>query len=169
MQLGSGAFGRVVKADAVGILENEPQTTVAVKMVKPNADQTHFKALMSELKIMVHLGKHINVVNLLGACTKNLSKKSTQDYLINSFPLDQSVPTNTIRKLNLFIFCISEELLVIVEYCKYGSLLSYLHRNKRTFINQLDSRGNIDPNIDRIDSLTMTRPQFSLTDERSPM
>ncbi|CAL8081488.1 unnamed protein product [Orchesella dallaii] len=116
MQLGSGAFGRVVKADACGILDTEPITTVAVKMVKPNADESHFKALMSELKIMVHLGRHINVVNLLGACTKNLAKK--------------------------------KELFVIVEYCKYGSLLSYLHRHRRTFINQLDpARGVIDPNI----------------------
>ncbi|ODM98276.1 Platelet-derived growth factor receptor alpha [Orchesella cincta] len=116
MQLGSGAFGRVVKADACGILDTEPKTTVAVKMVKPNADESHFKALMSELKIMVHLGRHINVVNLLGACTKNLAKK--------------------------------KELFVIVEYCKYGSLLSYLHRHRRTFINQLDpARGCIDPDI----------------------
>lgn len=79
MQLGSGAFGRVVKADAFGILDTETRTTVAVKMVKPNADDSHFKALMSELKIMVHLGKHINVVNLLGACTKNLAKKSMKN------------------------------------------------------------------------------------------
>lgn len=28
------------------------------------------QALMSELKIMSHLGPHLNIVNLLGACTK---------------------------------------------------------------------------------------------------
>ncbi|XP_069666990.1 vascular endothelial growth factor receptor kdr-like isoform X3 [Haliaeetus albicilla] len=28
------------------------------------------KALMSELKILIHIGHHLNVVNLLGACTK---------------------------------------------------------------------------------------------------
>lgn len=74
MQLGSGAFGRVMKAEAVGILPHEPVTTVAVKMVKANADESHIKALMSELKIMVHLGKHVNVVNLLGAVTANLKR-----------------------------------------------------------------------------------------------
>lgn len=26
---------------------------------------------MSELKIMTHLGPHLNIVNLLGACTKS--------------------------------------------------------------------------------------------------
>jgi FMS-like tyrosine kinase 1 len=45
-----------------------------VKMVKRNADRMYIKALASELKIMVHLGKHLNVVNLLGACTKSLAK-----------------------------------------------------------------------------------------------
>lgn len=33
------------------------------------------KALISELKIMVHLGQHLNVVNLLGAVTKNISNR----------------------------------------------------------------------------------------------
>lgn len=74
-QLGSGAFGVVVKGIAKGIVEGEESTTVAVKMVKKNADYTYIKALASELKIMVHLGKHLNVVNLLGACTKNVVKR----------------------------------------------------------------------------------------------
>ena len=29
-----------------------------------------YKALMTELKILTHIGHHLNVVNLLGACTK---------------------------------------------------------------------------------------------------
>jgi FMS-like tyrosine kinase 1 len=73
-QLGAGAFGVVLKAEAWGIVEGEMKSTVAVKMVKRNADRTYIKALASELKIMVHLGKHLNVVNLLGACTKSLAK-----------------------------------------------------------------------------------------------
>ena len=50
-------------------------TTVAVKMVKANADIMYIQALMSELKIMIHLGRHLNIVNLLGACTKGLAKR----------------------------------------------------------------------------------------------
>ncbi|XP_063227857.1 vascular endothelial growth factor receptor 1-like isoform X2 [Bacillus rossius redtenbacheri] len=73
-QLGAGAFGVVRKAEAWGIMEGESVTTVAVKMVK-SADFAYIKALASELKIMLHLGKHLNVVNLLGACTKDLNKK----------------------------------------------------------------------------------------------
>lgn len=73
-QLGSGAFGVVIKAEARGILPNEETTIVAVKTIKPDADDMHLRALGSELKIMGQIGKHLNVVNLLGACTKNLSK-----------------------------------------------------------------------------------------------
>ncbi|XP_015606080.1 vascular endothelial growth factor receptor 1 isoform X2 [Cephus cinctus] len=74
-QLGSGAFGVVMKAEAQGISEDESVTTVAVKMVRRGTDPTYIRALASELKIMVHLGKHLNVVNLLGACTKNIAKR----------------------------------------------------------------------------------------------
>ena len=63
----------VFKAEAVGISKVEPVTTVAVKMIKSsNTEKTALKSLMSELKIMIHLGSHLNVVNLLGACTKNI-------------------------------------------------------------------------------------------------
>lgn len=63
-----------MKGEAKGITPGEERTTVAVKMVKKDAGHTYIKALASELKIMVHLGSHLNVVNLLGACTKNLAK-----------------------------------------------------------------------------------------------
>lgn len=65
-----------MKAEANGIIDGEDSSTVAVKMVKRDADCTYIKALASELKIMVHLGKHLNVVNLLGACTKNVVKRN---------------------------------------------------------------------------------------------
>ncbi|KAH1027653.1 vascular endothelial growth factor receptor 1-like isoform X2 [Dendroctonus ponderosae] len=114
-QLGSGAFGVVMRAEAKDIIEGESKTTVAVKMVKKNADQSYIKALASELKIMVHLGKHINVVNLLGACTKNVAKR---------------------------------ELLVIVEFCRFGNLQNYIYKHRESFINQIDPvSGNIDYNI----------------------
>ncbi|XP_064636645.1 vascular endothelial growth factor receptor 1-like isoform X2 [Lineus longissimus] len=72
--LGQGAFGKVVKAEAVGIVENETSTTVAVKMPKDCGDQYQLMSLMSELKILAHIGHHLNVVNLLGASTKGIKK-----------------------------------------------------------------------------------------------
>lgn len=74
-QLGAGAFGVVLKAIAQGILPYEEETIVAVKMVKHTADNEIMRALVLELKIMVHMGQHLNVVNLLGAVTKNIAKR----------------------------------------------------------------------------------------------
>ncbi|KAM7397381.1 hypothetical protein PAMA_005607 [Pampus argenteus] len=66
--LGSGAFGRVVEATVSGLLHSHSTTKVAVKMVKQNSGAV--QSLMSELKVLVHLGPHLNIVNLLGACTR---------------------------------------------------------------------------------------------------
>uniref|UniRef100_A0A2M4A517 Putative vascular endothelial growth factor receptor 1 n=2 Tax=Anopheles triannulatus TaxID=58253 RepID=A0A2M4A517_9DIPT len=97
-QLGTGAFGVVMKATATGIMVNEDETTVAVKMVKKQTDNEVMRALISELKIMVHLGQHLNVVNLLGAVTKNIAKRelmviveycpfgNVQNFLLKSRP-----------------------------------------------------------------------------------
>ncbi|GFY60972.1 vascular endothelial growth factor receptor 1 [Trichonephila inaurata madagascariensis] len=65
--LGQGAFGRVVKAEAFGLNDYEKSTTVAVKMLKERADVNQQKALIAELKILNHLGHHVNIVNLMGA------------------------------------------------------------------------------------------------------
>ncbi|XP_069553464.1 KIT proto-oncogene, receptor tyrosine kinase b [Brachyistius frenatus] len=67
--LGSGAFGKVVRATAYGLCSADTVTTVAVKMLKPNAHSMEKEALMSELKVLSFLGNHVNIGNLLGACT----------------------------------------------------------------------------------------------------
>ena len=75
IQLGSGCFGRVLKGRAFGLLGVLENRTVAVKMARSHHDKEALEALVCELKIMVHfnhLGSHLNVVNLLGACTKDL-------------------------------------------------------------------------------------------------
>ncbi|KAL4714431.1 hypothetical protein ACJJTC_017726 [Scirpophaga incertulas] len=114
-QLGAGAFGVVYKAEARGIINAEETTPVAVKMVKKTADNMYIKALASELKIMVHLGRHINIVNLLGACTKNVGKR---------------------------------ELIVIVEYCKFGNIHNYMQKHREVFIDQLTD--NKEKNLGRV-------------------
>ena len=70
-QLGAGCFGRVLKGQAEGIIPGEESKTeiVAVKMVRSYADLNALASLVSELKILIHLGSHLNIVNLLGACT----------------------------------------------------------------------------------------------------
>lgn len=68
--LGHGAFGKVMEASIYGISKSNSLNTVAVKMLKDGATASEHKALMSELKILIHIGNHLNVVNLIGACTK---------------------------------------------------------------------------------------------------
>ncbi|KAL3265638.1 hypothetical protein HHI36_009843 [Cryptolaemus montrouzieri] len=103
-QLGAGAFGVVLKGQAKGIIPSEAITTVAVKMVKRNADHNLIKALASELKIMSHLGNHLNVVNLLGACTKNVAKSEYKSELVEmvDYRLWKSLSVTIIAKPGLF-------------------------------------------------------------------
>lgn len=72
----------VMKAEAYGIVDYEEKTSVAIKMVKSGVDCSFIKILASELKIMIHLGRHLNVVNLLGASTKGLAKSMFQFLLV---------------------------------------------------------------------------------------
>ena len=67
--LGEGFFGKVVKAK---MTKNESKTTVAVKTLHSNPERIAVENLMSELKIMIHLGSHPNIVNILGAITTKL-------------------------------------------------------------------------------------------------
>ncbi|NXG10287.1 FLT3 kinase, partial [Sakesphorus luctuosus] len=76
--LGSGAFGKVVNATAYGISNAGDSVQVAVKMLKEKPDASEEDALMSELKMMTHIGSHENIVNLLGACT--VSESTTQTF-----------------------------------------------------------------------------------------
>ncbi|XP_059351957.1 vascular endothelial growth factor receptor 1-like [Daphnia carinata] len=116
-KLGKGCFGEVYKAEAIGMKNSdETVTTVAVKKVLPTS-RFHIRskndgldALIRELKILNYLGSHINVVNLLGACTKDIIKG---------------------------------ELLLIIDYCRFGNLQSYLSKQRNKFLNQLDGFGNL--------------------------
>ncbi|XP_062606193.1 vascular endothelial growth factor receptor 3-like, partial [Saccostrea cucullata] len=63
-------------------------------------DREQMMALLSELKILIHVGQHLNIVNLLGAVTKDIRYG---------------------------------ELYVIVEYCHFGNLRSYLLKHKEEF------------------------------------
>ncbi|XP_062903085.1 fibroblast growth factor receptor 3 isoform X5 [Mobula hypostoma] len=71
--LGEGCFGQVVMAEAIGIEKdkaNKP-VTVAVKMLKDDATDKDLSDLVSEMEMMKMIGKHKNIINLLGACTQD--------------------------------------------------------------------------------------------------
>ncbi|PNF41482.1 hypothetical protein B7P43_G13295, partial [Cryptotermes secundus] len=69
--LGEGAFGKVIKAEGQGIVKQGVGTTVAVKMLKEGHTDTEMMDLVSEMEMMKMIGKHINIINLLGCCTQD--------------------------------------------------------------------------------------------------
>ncbi|XP_014440558.1 fibroblast growth factor receptor 1 isoform X5 [Tupaia chinensis] len=70
--LGEGCFGQVVLAEAIGLDKDKPNrvTKVAVKMLKSDAAEKDLSDLISEMEMMKMIGKHKNIINLLGACTQ---------------------------------------------------------------------------------------------------
>ncbi|XP_006976869.1 fibroblast growth factor receptor 4 [Peromyscus maniculatus bairdii] len=70
--LGEGCFGQVVRAEAVGMDASQPDqtSTVAVKMLKDNASDKDLADLVSEMEVMKLIGRHKNIINLLGVCTQ---------------------------------------------------------------------------------------------------
>ncbi|XP_026331015.1 fibroblast growth factor receptor homolog 1-like isoform X4 [Hyposmocoma kahamanoa] len=69
--LGEGEFGKVVKAECVGILKPGVPSVVAVKMLKEGHTDAEMMALVSEMEMMKMIGKHVNIINLLGCCTQD--------------------------------------------------------------------------------------------------
>ncbi|XP_051507831.1 fibroblast growth factor receptor 3-like isoform X6 [Myxocyprinus asiaticus] len=71
--LGEGCFGQVVMAEAIGIDKEKPNKplTVAVKMLKDDGTDKDLSDLVSEMEMMKMMGKHKNIINLLGACTQD--------------------------------------------------------------------------------------------------
>uniref|UniRef100_W8BKV1 receptor protein-tyrosine kinase n=1 Tax=Ceratitis capitata TaxID=7213 RepID=W8BKV1_CERCA len=62
--LGEGAFGRVVMAEVNNAI-------VAVKMVKEGHTDDDIASLVREMEVMKIIGKHINIINLLGCCSQS--------------------------------------------------------------------------------------------------
>ncbi|XP_051943001.1 fibroblast growth factor receptor 3 isoform X7 [Hippocampus zosterae] len=71
--LGEGCFGQVVMAEAIGVDKEKPNKplTVAAKMLKDDATDKDLSDLVSEMEMMKMIGKHKNIINLLGACTQD--------------------------------------------------------------------------------------------------
>nr|XP_010344920.1 fibroblast growth factor receptor 4 isoform X2 [Saimiri boliviensis boliviensis] len=70
--LGEGCFGQVIRAEAFGMDPAQPDqaSTVAVKMLKGNASDKDLADLVSEMEVMKLIGRHKNIINLLGVCTQ---------------------------------------------------------------------------------------------------
>lgn len=70
--MGEGAFGQVVKGEAYGLnTVQDARTIVAVKMLKEGHNDDEVADLVSEMEVMKKIGKHKNIINLLGCCTQD--------------------------------------------------------------------------------------------------
>ncbi|XP_032869802.1 fibroblast growth factor receptor 1-like isoform X4 [Amblyraja radiata] len=71
--LGEGCFGQVVMGETIGLDKEKPSrpVPVAVKMLKADATEKDLSDLISEMEMMKMIGKHKNIINLLGACTQD--------------------------------------------------------------------------------------------------
>ncbi|KAG9327893.1 hypothetical protein JZ751_018395, partial [Albula glossodonta] len=85
-ELGSGAFGMVVEATAYGISKPGVSLQVAVKMLKEKHQMVDKEALMSELKMLMQIGNHVNIVNLRGLYRLRNGPASFQSPYIPMFP-----------------------------------------------------------------------------------
>ncbi|XP_019645247.1 PREDICTED: fibroblast growth factor receptor 2-like [Branchiostoma belcheri] len=79
-RLGSGQFGEV----RLGELRNRGLTTiVAVKTLRDSASESDKKDLLGELEILVTVGRHDNIISLVGACTKGGPLMIVVEYATN--------------------------------------------------------------------------------------
>ncbi|OWA50540.1 putative Mast/stem cell growth factor receptor-related protein Kit [Hypsibius exemplaris] len=129
--LGKGEFGIVYKGVAHGLRGHPKPTTVAVKMlIQSNLDEDQQKQLAEEIKVMTKLGRHLNVVNLMGI-------------VIRGNPL------------------------LILEYCPYGSLLTYLKMHRGVyFYDHVDHDGNLLP-FDEIEEMTIQADAKQISGRRA--
>ena len=50
-------------------------------------DREQVKALLSELKILIHIGQHLNILNLVGAVTKEMHRGMLFRFIIYPYSL----------------------------------------------------------------------------------
>lgn len=119
----------------IPIIKNENKNLSAA-----SAHSTEKEALMSELKVLSYLGNHMNIVNLLGACTVGgasvmslsvCSMRNSEKVVAGSWSYS-SPPRKEHSKVVASSF--AGPTLVITEYCCFGDLLNFLRRKRESFI-----------------------------------
>ncbi|XP_035909660.1 mast/stem cell growth factor receptor Kit isoform X2 [Anopheles stephensi] len=68
-EIGKGAFGRVFMASAVKLPGLNGPKIVAIKQLKKCSSSDEFDEFLDEIAMMKKVGKHPNIVALLGCCT----------------------------------------------------------------------------------------------------
>ncbi|PIK61602.1 putative vascular endothelial growth factor receptor 1-like [Apostichopus japonicus] len=68
-ELGSGQFGVVYKAYAFGVDGSNEFVPVAVKCLKENADFGMKEDFLDEIRLLIEIDSHPNILSVLGCCT----------------------------------------------------------------------------------------------------
>ncbi|EMP30946.1 Fibroblast growth factor receptor 4 [Chelonia mydas] len=131
--LGEGCFGQVVRAEAYGLDRAGPDRalTVAVKMLKDNATDKDLADLISEMEMMKLMGKHKNIINLLGVCSQddNATDKDLAD-LISEMEMMKLMGKHK-NIINLLGVCSQDgPLYVLVEFASKGNLREFLRARR---------------------------------------
>ncbi len=72
--LGTGEFGIVYKGTVSDFNAIQNALDVAVKTTKSKTSASILKSVLSEIKTMIYIGQHENVVGLVGAYTAEVRK-----------------------------------------------------------------------------------------------
>ena len=70
--IGSGNFGNVHKGEINGMYTKDSKTTIAIKSISGHADDNELEHFLYEIKIMGFVDPHLNLVSMIGSCTRNL-------------------------------------------------------------------------------------------------
>nr|XP_058968547.1 uncharacterized protein LOC131795005 isoform X1 [Pocillopora verrucosa] len=72
-QIGEGAFGTVSQATVIGLMGFPvlKEVVVAVKKLKANANLEDRRNFLTEISLMKSIGKHLNIVSMLGCVTSS--------------------------------------------------------------------------------------------------
>ncbi|VDM29476.1 unnamed protein product [Toxocara canis] len=134
--LSSGEYGRVYAGELLSKNCRGHIMEVAVKGPRDAAKYEHMKALVDELRILIAIGTHPNVLGLVGAVTKNMRKFVSLRWflLLNRFSFFH--PIHNFRQSSILnslkCFCTYVKLL-----CKIKELVSKLQCLQKITLNYL--------------------------------
>lgn len=120
LPIGCGEFGQVFKGT---LTINEQILTVAVKTTNLSEDYYSFRSLLCELKILVSIGRHDNIVNLIGTST-NIQRKL---HIVMEYCANGSVHDFIMTRRNIFENMIEDDRIIITTHPYYNCNYQQLH------------------------------------------
>uniref|UniRef100_F1KW71 Proto-oncogene tyrosine-protein kinase receptor Ret n=1 Tax=Ascaris suum TaxID=6253 RepID=F1KW71_ASCSU len=79
--IGQGAFGLVCMGTAHGVEGYAGPTTVAIKQLRANAEESERMEFIAEMNIMKQVGRHPNIVAMYGCCTEPNHQCMVMEYV----------------------------------------------------------------------------------------